>query len=106
VFVMGLSMLGSIVPTPGGATGPFHTATAGALIFLGVAGTKAASIAIVLHLVIFAPATLFGLYYVVKDGLSLEELRRIGEKQVEEVDSTLGGLPREQESEETIAVQG
>jgi uncharacterized protein (TIRG00374 family) len=108
VFVMGLSMLGSVVPTPGGATGPFHTAAAGALVFLGVTGTKAASIAIVLHLVIFAPATLFGLYYILKDGLSLELLRRIGEKQVEEVDNTLSSLPREheQESEGVVAVQG
>jgi hypothetical protein len=108
VFVMGLSMLGSVVPTPGGATGPFHTATATALMFLGVAGAKAASIAIVLHLVIFAPATLFGLYYILKDGLSLEGLRRIGERQVEEVDKTLGGLTdeQEQESEEVIAVRG
>jgi hypothetical protein len=106
---MGLSMLGSVVPTPGGATGPFHTASAGALVFLGVAGTKAASIAIVLHIVIFAPATLFGLYYIFKDGLSLGGLRRIGEKQVEEVDSTLDTLPRderEQESGEVVAVQG
>jgi uncharacterized protein (TIRG00374 family) len=108
VFLMGLSMLGSVVPTPGGATGPFHTASAGALVFLGVAATKAASIAIVLHIVIFAPATLFGLYYIFKDGLSLGGLRRIGEKQVEEVDSTLDSLPRdrEQESGEVVAVQG
>jgi uncharacterized protein (TIRG00374 family) len=108
VFVMGLSMLGSVVPTPGGATGPFHTATATALMFLGVSGSKAASIAIVLHLVIFAPATLFGLYYIFKDGLSLEGLRRIGEKQVEEVDKSLGPLASEQEQgkEEVIAAQG
>lgn len=86
VFVMGLSMLGSVVPTPGGATGPFHTATAASLLFLGVVPDKAASVAIVLHLVIFAPATFFGLFYVMKDGLSLESLKRIGEKQSEDVD--------------------
>jgi len=88
VFVMGLSMLGSVVPTPGGATGPFHTAAAAALTFLGVASTKAASVAIILHLVVFAPATLFGLYYVLKEGLSLDRLRRIGEQQSEDADST------------------
>ncbi|HKG23783.1 MAG TPA: lysylphosphatidylglycerol synthase transmembrane domain-containing protein [Blastocatellia bacterium] len=87
VFVMGLSMLGSVVPTPGGATGPFHTATAAALTFMGVAQNKAASVAIILHLVIFAPATFFGLFYVLKDGLSLDRLRRIGEREVEEVDA-------------------
>ncbi len=86
VFVMGLSMLGSVVPTPGGATGPFHTATAASLAFMGIAHTKAASVAIILHLVIFAPATFFGLYYLVKEGLSLENLKYIGEKQAEEVE--------------------
>lgn len=104
VFLMGAAMLGSIVPTPGGATGPFHTAAAGALIFLGVVQNKAASVAIVLHLVIFAPATLFGMFYIIKDGLSLDRLRRIGEKQVEEVDS-LDGRSQEQEDENVIAVQ-
>ena len=84
VFVMGLSMLGSVVPTPGGATGPFHTATAGALTLLGVQQSKAASIAIILHLLIFAPATFFGLYYLTKEGLSLDRLRLIGEREVED----------------------
>ncbi|MEW6131370.1 MAG: lysylphosphatidylglycerol synthase transmembrane domain-containing protein [Acidobacteriota bacterium] len=86
VFVMGLSMLGSVVPTPGGATGPFHTATAASLAFMGIDHTKAASVAIILHLVIFAPATFFGMYYLVKEGLSLENLKHIGEQQVEEVE--------------------
>ena len=87
VFVMGISILGSVVPTPGGATGPFHAAAAAGLTFLGVASTKAASVAIVLHLVIFAPATLFGLYYILKEGVSIGRLRRIGERQVEDGDS-------------------
>jgi hypothetical protein len=83
VFVMGLSMLGSVVPTPGGATGPFHTATAAALAFLGVEQNKAASVAIVLHIVIFAPATVFGMYYLVKEGLSLSGLRRTAEQEAD-----------------------
>jgi uncharacterized protein (TIRG00374 family) len=84
VFVMGLSMLGSVVPTPGGATGPFHTATAAALAFLGVEQNKAASVAIVLHIVIFAPATVFGMYYLVKEGLSLSGLRRTAEREADQ----------------------
>ncbi len=102
VFVMGLSMLGSVVPTPGGATGPFHAATAAALAFLGVAGMKAASVAIVLHLVIFAPATLFGMVYILRDGLSLARLRTVGESQVEEVDKL--SLLEQEEQEEPVAV--
>ena len=96
VFVMGFSMLGSVIPTPGGATGPFHTATAAALIFLGVSKSKAASVAIVLHFVIFAPATLFGLYYVLKEGLSLGRLLRIGEQQAEE-SAKIDNLPETEE---------
>jgi hypothetical protein len=74
VFVMGLSMLGSVVPTPGGATGPFHAAAAASLVFLGVERNQAASAAIVLHLVIFLPAVFFGLFYLLKDGVTPGEL--------------------------------
>jgi uncharacterized protein (TIRG00374 family) len=103
VFVMGLSMLGSVVPTPGGATGPFHTATAAALGFLGVEQNKAASIAIVLHVVIFAPATVFGMYYLAKEGLSIGRLRRIAEQKVGEEKA---GDPIRQENKEAMAARG
>lgn len=108
VFVMGLSMLGSVVPTPGGATGPFHTATAAALSFLGIQQSKSASIAIILHLIIFAPATFFGLYYLAKEGLSLDRLRLIGEKQVkdESGEPVQPALVAQQETEEAFAARG
>jgi len=76
VFVMGLSMLGSVVPTPGGATGPFHAAAATAMVFLGVERNQAASAAIVLHLVIFLPAVFLGLFYLLKDGTTPASLLR------------------------------
>lgn len=108
VFVMGLSMLGSVVPTPGGATGPFHIATAAALAFLGVehngAHNKAASVAIILHLVIFTPATIFGMFYIMKEGLSLGRLRRIGERQVDQVDNNVEIEQQNQEEENAIAL--
>lgn len=87
VFVMGLSMLGSVVPTPGGATGPFHIATAAALAFLGVDQDSAKSVAIILHPLIFAPATLFGIYYVAREGLSFGRLKHIAEETVEPVNA-------------------
>jgi len=74
IFVMGLSMLGSVVPTPGGATGPFHAAAAASLVFLGVERNQAASAAIVLHLVIFLPAVFFGFFYILKDGITPNKL--------------------------------
>ena len=106
VFVMGLSMLGSVVPTPGGATGPFHKATAAALAFLGVEQNKAASIAIILHFVIFAPAVVFGMYYLAKEGLSLARLRSLGQNTSEE-DEVEGSPPaRKQESRGTAVARG
>src|SRR5262249_41664604 len=83
VFVMGLSMLGSVVPTPGGATGPFHIATAASLAFMGVDQDLAKSVAIILHPLIFAPATLFGIYYITREGLSFRRLQRVSEEEPE-----------------------
>jgi uncharacterized protein (TIRG00374 family) len=91
VFVMGLSMLGSVVPTPGASTGPFHAATAASLVFLGVERNKAASAAILLHLVIFMPAIMFGVFYLLKDGISLARLMHVGE-QPTSLGLTPGGL--------------
>ena len=62
VFVMGWSLVGSLVPTPGGAAGAFHAATAAALIFLGVPRETAAAVSIVMHLIDFGPALIFGLF--------------------------------------------
>lgn len=75
IFVLGWSLVGSLVPTPGGAAGAFHAATAAGLLFLGVQKETAAALSIVLHLVDFGPALLFGLFYVVRGDLSLAKLR-------------------------------
>src|SRR6185436_18043894 len=56
LFVLGWSMIGSAIPTPGGAAGVFHAVTGAALVLLGVPSEKAAAVAIILHLVDFAPA--------------------------------------------------
>lgn len=75
VFVLGWSLVGSLVPTPGGAAGAFHAATAAGLIFLGVARETAAAVSIVLHLVDFGPAVVFGLFYLVRGDINLSRLR-------------------------------
>jgi glycosyltransferase 2 family protein len=75
VFVLGWSLVGSLVPTPGGAAGAFHAATAAGLMFLGVAREKAAAVSIVLHLIDFGPALVFGLVYLLKGDVSLSRLR-------------------------------
>jgi glycosyltransferase 2 family protein len=75
IFVMGWSLVGSLVPTPGGAAGAFHAATAGALIFLGVAKETAAAVSIVMHLVDFGPALIVGLIYIMRGDINLSSLR-------------------------------
>jgi glycosyltransferase 2 family protein len=77
LFVMGWSMVGSAVPTPGGAAGAFHAATGAALVLLGVARDQAAAVAIILHLVDFAPAALFGFFYFLRGDINLSRLRAL-----------------------------
>ena len=77
LFVLGWSMVGSAVPTPGGAAGAFHAATGAALVLLGVGRDQAAAIAIILHLVDFAPAALFGLFYFLRGDINVARLRSL-----------------------------
>jgi glycosyltransferase 2 family protein len=75
IFVLGWSLVGSLVPTPGGAAGAFHAATAAGLLFLGIRKETAAALSIVMHLVDFGPALLFGVFYLIRGDLSLSKLR-------------------------------
>src|SRR5689334_4325144 len=75
IFVLGWSLVGSLVPTPGGAAGAFHAATAAGLLFLGVQKNMAAALSIVLHLVDFGPALIFGIFYAIRGDLSVAKLR-------------------------------
>jgi uncharacterized protein (TIRG00374 family) len=77
IFVLGWSLVGSLVPTPGGAAGAFHAATAAGLMFLGVTREKAAAVAIVMHFVDFGPAVIFGFFYVIRGDLNLSRLRAL-----------------------------
>ena len=76
-FILGWSMVGSAVPTPGGAAGAFHAATGAGLVFLGIRQEQAAAVAIVLHLVDFGPAAAFGLFYFLRGDVSLARLREL-----------------------------
>ena len=76
IFVLGWALVGSLVPTPGGAAGAFHVATARGLAFLGVAAAKATAVSIILHLVVFGPALFLGLYFFLRSDVRLSNLRR------------------------------
>ncbi len=77
LFVMGWAAIGSIVPTPGGAAGAFHAATAGGLIFLNVGSEQAAATSIAMHLVYFAPAVIFGIYYFLHGDMSVARFKSL-----------------------------
>lgn len=87
MFVMFWAAMGSLIPTPGGAAGAFHAVTAGALLFLGLDPTDAAAISIVMHLVYFAPALIFGFYYLFHGDISIARFKSLlsGENAVDEI---------------------
>jgi uncharacterized membrane protein YbhN (UPF0104 family) len=91
LFIMGLAALSSVVPTPGGAAGAFHTATAASILLIRneIKAEDAAAAAIVLHLVYFAPAIFFGLYYFFHGDISIERFRSLisSENAVEEIET-------------------
>ncbi len=89
IFVMWWAALGSLVPTPGGAAGAFHAATAGGLIFLGTDKDQAAAVSIIMHLVYFAPAIFFGVYYFFHGDITIEKFRSLlsSSHAVEEIES-------------------
>jgi uncharacterized protein (TIRG00374 family) len=76
-FVLGWALAGSVVPTPGGAAGAFHAASAAGFLFLGVDRDTAAAVSIVMHLVDFGPAVLFGMFYLIRGDLNLTKLRTL-----------------------------
>lgn len=77
LFILGWSMIGSAIPTPGGAAGAFHAITGAALVLLGVATEQAAAVAIVLHLVDFGPGALFGCFYFLRGDINVTRLRSL-----------------------------
>jgi uncharacterized protein (TIRG00374 family) len=91
LFIMGFAVVSSVVPTPGGAAGAFHTATAASLLFLrpDMRTEDAAAVSIAMHLVYFAPALAFGLFYFIHGDISIERFRSLlsSEHAAEEIES-------------------
>lgn len=91
LFIMGFAVVASVVPTPGGAAGAFHAATAASLIFLrpDTKHEDAAAVSIAMNLVYFAPALLFGFYYLIRGDISVDRFRSLlsSEHAVEEIES-------------------
>ncbi|MFM9903519.1 MAG: lysylphosphatidylglycerol synthase transmembrane domain-containing protein [Pyrinomonadaceae bacterium] len=79
LFIMGFATVSSVIPTPGGAAGAFHTATAASLLFLknDISREDAVAVSIAMHLVYFTPAVFFGLYYFLHGDISIERFRSL-----------------------------
>lgn len=75
IFVLGFGLIGSLVPTPGGSAGAFHATAAKGFEFLGLEHNLAAAIAIVYHLIAFGSPLLVGLFYLIRDGIKLSQIR-------------------------------
>jgi uncharacterized protein (TIRG00374 family) len=88
MFIMFWAAMGSLIPTPGGAAGAFHAVTAGGLMFLNVGAQDAAAVSIVMHLVYFAPALIFGFYYLFHGDISIAQFRSLlsSEHAVDEIE--------------------
>lgn len=92
IFVLGFGLIGSLVPTPGGAAGAFHATAAKGFEFLGLEHNLAAAIAIVYHLIAFGSPLLVGLFYLLRDGIRISQLRALlAQEMTVESSSTTGG---------------
>jgi glycosyltransferase 2 family protein len=78
-LMLALLVVGIAVPTPG-AVGGFHEAfRLGATAFFGADNNAAVGAAILLHATSFIPVTLLGLWFAVRDGLSLQRIKRMAD---------------------------
>jgi uncharacterized membrane protein YbhN (UPF0104 family) len=92
VFVLGWSLVGSVVPTPGAGAGTYHAATAtGLMRYLGFPASEVQPAVIILHLVVFGSPLFFGLYYFVRSGFSVARLRELVEAEKAEAEAESNG---------------
>lgn len=98
VFVLGWSLVGSVVPTPGAGAGTYHAATAAGLTrYLGFPESQVQPAVIILHLVVFGSPIIFGLYYFLRSGFSVARLRElVAQEEAEaEAEGRADSAPRE-----------
>jgi uncharacterized protein (TIRG00374 family) len=94
VFVLGWSLVGSVVPTPGAGAGTFHAATAfGLTRYLGFPERDVQAAVIILHLVVFGSPIFLALYYFLRSGMSLSRLRGLVAEEAAEAEGETGGAP-------------
>jgi hypothetical protein len=78
MFILILLVFAVMVPASPGFIGTYHYACYKGLSVFGVPETKSVSIALIMHGTAFFPVILAGLYYLWKNRLSLNELKKAG----------------------------
>jgi hypothetical protein len=73
LLAMAITNIGILVPSAPGHIGPFHYFAMQALISVGVTDTTAAAYALMVHLAIFVPLTLWGAGILWRQGLVLSQ---------------------------------
>jgi glycosyltransferase 2 family protein len=76
LLVVGVVNLAGLIPASPGQFGVFETFASTVLIAAGVAELTAVAFALTVHMVIWLPVTLVGLYFLLQQGLSMAALAR------------------------------
>jgi uncharacterized protein (TIRG00374 family) len=93
ILVLVFNMVGSAVQLPGVGGGAQALAIVAFTRLYGIEQESAVAAAMVLWLVTFASCSLAGVPLLLKEGLSLGELRRLREQEVEQIDAEIAHPP-------------
>jgi hypothetical protein len=75
MFVLIFLVIAVMVPASPGAVGTYHFACVYALMAFNLPKEKALSVALVVHAINFFPVILLGLFYLVRDRISLLDVK-------------------------------
>jgi len=89
MLVLALTLVGSMLQLPGIGGGPQAVMVGAFTRFYGVSSETAVAAAMVIYLITFAVVTFAGVPVLLKEGLSLGELRRMREEEEKEVDAEI-----------------
>jgi uncharacterized protein (TIRG00374 family) len=93
ILVLAFNMVGSAVQLPGVGGGAQALAIVAFTHLYGIEQENAVAAAMVLWLVTFASCSLAGIPLLLKEGLSLAELRRLREQEAQEIDAEIANPP-------------
>jgi glycosyltransferase 2 family protein len=80
LFVQGMIVFAVVLPSAPGFFGPFELAAKGSLGLYGISDDLALAWALTFHILSLIPITLIGLYYLVRSGVRIGELKQINRR--------------------------